>query len=182
MDFLSRMREKVDNVTKERENITEDENSLSSQDMINDARERRLQKENLMQCNECDFKSASKTLVIRHQQAVHMTIGYQCDQCEYMATTKGSLAEHKTAVHNTNKFQCNQCDHKEETEGNLMSHKESTHEKKGKYKSKRIQCEKCDKRFNKQETFKTHMKKIHNINVRSNENETQTVMNTQNIE
>ena len=95
---------------------------------------------------------------------------------------KGSFAEHKTAVHNTNKFQCNQCDHKEETEGNLMRHKESTHEKKGKYKSKRIQCEKCEKRFNKKETFKTHMKKIHNINVRSNENETQTVMNTQNIE
>ena len=66
-----------------------------------------------------------------------------------------------------------QCDYKDETEGGLKKHKESIHEKKPKYVSKRIQCNKCDKKFNKKETFKTHMKKIHNINLTGKENETQ---------
>ena len=175
MDFISRMRERANDVTKQKKNTEEDDNSLSSQEMINDARERRLHKEKVIQCDQCDYKSASKTLVMRHQKAAHFASDYSFDQCEYMARTKGSLASHKQTVHNTISFKCNQCDHKEKTEVNIKKHQESAHEKKGKskYVSKRIQCEKCEKKFNKSETFKTHMKKVHNMNLTSKENETQ---------
>ena len=41
----------------------------------------------------------------------------------------------------------------------------------------------CEKKFNKDETFKTHMKKFHNINLISKENETQiSLMNNLNTE
>ena len=170
-DFILRMRE-IENkkTTNENKDTTEDEGTLSSQEMIDDARERRLRNAKINQCEQCEFKSASKTLLIRHQQSVHEGNKYKCDQCEHIATTKGSLEMHKGTHHI---HQCNQCDYKDETKGGLTKHKESIHDNKSKYVSKRIQCENCEKKFNKRETFKIHMEKFHSINITRNKNETQ---------
>ena len=110
-----RMREKENNKdTNENIDTTEEVETLSSQEMINDARERRHQNVKTIQCEQCDFKSASKTLLMRHQHSVHEGNSYTCEQCEYKATTKENLEKH-IRIHQ--RYQCEQCDYKDETEG-----------------------------------------------------------------
>ena len=41
---------------------------------------------------------------------------------------------------------------------------------KNKYIRKRIKCEQCDKQFNKKETYKVHMRKVHNAIVAEDAN------------
>ena len=101
--------------------IYENKNVLSTQNMIYDARARSLQKVRENRCDECDFKSISKTLLKRHQKSCHKEVQYACDQCDYKATTKGSLAEHKQTYHKEVQYACDQCDYKVTTKAPLSN-------------------------------------------------------------
>ena len=49
----------------------ENEDPISTQEMISDARARRIQKNCMFKCDICDFKSTSKTLLKKHEIAIH---------------------------------------------------------------------------------------------------------------
>ena len=109
MDFIKRMREncekddknkeKKKNNENENENMNDsigneiftEDNSLSTQNMINDARERRLHKEKLFQCDNCDYKSGSRTLLEIHKQTLHDEYKYPYNQCDYKEKMKDNL-------------------------------------------------------------------------------------------
>ena len=155
--------------------------------MINDARERRIQKVTLFQCEECQFKSGSRTLLNRHKQAIHEGDKYSCNQCDFKAKIKENLKKRQSTVHEKRMYQCNQCDYKDASQGNVNKHTKSIHDpqenmiesnenlqKKKKYVPKRIQCSKCEKKFNKKETHETHVKTQHKettLNLNLNESE-----------
>ena len=98
MDFIRNMRNNNENSI---ENTTEKENEeninqtkenedpiLSTQEMISDARARRIQKNSIFKCDMCDFKSTSKTLLKNHKTAIHEEKQYPCNICEIQLQDK----------------------------------------------------------------------------------------------
>ena len=51
---------------------------ISTQEIIEEGRERLKYQEKVMTCERCDYKSSSKTLLTRHKQAVHQAKQYLC--------------------------------------------------------------------------------------------------------
>ena len=124
--------------------------------MIEDSRERRKEKVTEFLCDQCDYKSPSKTLLKRHVQTTHEAMKFNCDQCDYNTTTKHNLILHtkenhqnkiskgeqcdykspsKTLLnrhietkHEVTKFHCDQCNYKATTKNNLNSHTEENHQ------------------------------------------------------
>ena len=72
-----------------------------------------------------------------------------------MSTSETNMKTHMTTAH---KDQCTECEIKCTCKAKQKQHMQATHAT----HSIRIQCRLCDKKFNKQDTFKIHMKKIHN--------------------
>ena len=110
---------------------------------------------NEFQCDECEYKSGSKTLLHRHMQSTHA----RRNNSEEIIETTASLKIRK-------RFSCDICHFKATNENNLKIHLENIHqnEKYEKTRSKRIHCNMCDRKFNKQETFNNHMKISHQNN------------------
>ena len=50
-------------------------------------------------CDQCDFKSGSKTVLQKHKESVHEENRHRCDKCDYRATAKDEIKRHKEAVH-----------------------------------------------------------------------------------
>ena len=42
-------------------------------------------------CEECDFKSKTKTLLIRHKEMQHEAKTYKCEECDFKSKTKTLL-------------------------------------------------------------------------------------------
>merc|ERR1712096_97748 len=84
---------------------TEDNNEVySTQEMIFDARARRTTKTNTFHCENCEFKSSSKTLLNKHIESIHneekpvnssnrkeMRKRFICDKCNYKTTNEKTL-------------------------------------------------------------------------------------------
>ena len=146
IDFVRRMRENNQKETENKENdekrkneSIDDENIISTQNMISDARARRNQGEKTFQCEKCEYKSGSKTLLKRHIDSMHKKGDHPCKQCEQVMSSESILRKHIESSH-AQKKQIG---------------------KTSKYVKKRIQCNKCDKKFNKEENFKRHVKTHH---------------------
>ena len=141
-------------------NNANEESTISSQDMIADARARRSNNQKDFNCEQCEYKTKSKTLLHRHVESDHknkedkisskmiteriIRKRNKCDECEYKFTSENNLKKHMETAH---KNTCNQ-------RGN-------TKETKTQINSKRIKCNLCDKKFNKQETYNIHITKTH---------------------
>ena len=127
-------------------NDTDDEN-INTQEIIEDARERRALKirgETKFKCEQCEFVFTSKTLLKRHNKNAHIEVEEQ--QSQEMRL----------------RYTCDKCDFKTTSKTVLKAHKELHHEKKVKQMaSKRKECDICGKRFNKETTFNHHMKIVH---------------------
>ena len=88
--------------------------------MIEDSRERRLSKLSEFPCDQCGYKTPSKTLLKRYTESVHKV---SCEQCNYKSLSKSVLQRH---VENTHKFACDQCDYKSPSKALLKGHIELT--------------------------------------------------------
>ena len=127
---------------------TEIEVPLSTQEIIEDARERRRLKmngkEQSFKCDECIFTSTSINCMKKHKENTHnekdieMRPRFSCDKCSFKTTSEYVLQKH-TNMHHKN------------TKKNVIS--------------KRKTCEKCGKQFNKEDTFMKHMKTVHKTEV-----------------
>ena len=116
---------------------------ISTQEMIEDARARRQFNTQEFQCEKCDYKSGSKTLLKKHNTESHETTmrkRFSCESCPFKTTNESSLKIHTEATHNKTK-----------TKKVITS------------KSKRIHCNDCKKKFNKEETFKKHIENCQKI-------------------
>ena len=126
---------------------TNESEILNTQEMINDARERRSLaingKSKIMDCDQCEFETTSKTLLNKHLETTHqnqqaeqgqeMRKRHQCDKCGYRTTSKDVLIRHNETTHKANKAA----------------------------NSKRKVCNQCGKKFNKNSTFNNHMQQAH---------------------
>ena len=113
------------------------------------------------QCNQCAYKSHSKTFLKGHVQSVHEATNYNCGKCDYNTTTKENLTVHiKNAHQNAGGLEPVQIEI--EAEKKIMGKKS--------YVSKRIKCEFCQAKFNKKETHLSHMKEVHAGIPRNEEN------------
>ena len=185
IDFIKKVRfdrdtQKVIDVLEKENNESENNESetISTQEMIEDARERRRNNKNTFACKQCDYKSPSTTLLKKYIKSVHEEIQFHCAQCNYKAATKSNLIGHEKTVHEIAKFYCYQCNYTATTKTNLTEHVESNHKNmmnrevvnntdittKNTYISKRIKCKICVKKFNKEETYLKHMKQDHKEN------------------
>ena len=93
MDFIKKVR--FENEVKAQENAQENKGDqiLSTQEMIDDSRERRSTRLQEFTCDHCEYRSSSKTLLKRHGETYHKPV-YPCNQCDYTATTKDDLNNH----------------------------------------------------------------------------------------
>jgi len=56
--------------------------------------------EGLFQCDECKYKTKSKSHIKAHKISVHQKVKYNCDLCEYQATKEKYVNMHKIKIHN----------------------------------------------------------------------------------
>ena len=150
--------ENTNKIVNEIQNTEENDDPLiSTQEMIADARARRECTVKEFYCEQCEFKSSSKTLLNKHATINHkdkainslkMRKRFSCDNCEYKTTNENSLKAHVKTNHT-----------KENYQSKILVEK---------VKSKRIHCNICDKNFNKPDTFNKHMKSAHNEHKKPN--------------
>ena len=139
---------------------------ISTQEMIHDARERRKNGTTSFSCEQCNFMSSSKTLFQRHKnqnhkdkpietQASKMRKRFTCDECGFNAAMENILRKHKETNH-------------EPVLPKKVSNLKTTSTT-SKSKSKRINCSQCDKRFNKKETYQKHIATHHGKEIQKNQ-------------
>ena len=165
-DFLKEMRKKNEEkeLNKEKEVIencvSEEEPIPSTQDIIEDSRERRTLKEKgktHLECEMCPYKSQSKYIMKRHIKTRHEE-GNET-RVENKAEKEGTSTQDEVFKSNPGTGII-----EERAPSNTLENNEvvaSKEVKSNKYIPKRIACELCDKKFNKNDTFKKHMEKIH---------------------
>ena len=127
------------------ENDIMEEEPLSTQELIQDARERRSLKMNgkpeIMKCDQCQYTSGSNMLLKNHIEASHkeMRKRLACEVCAFKTTSEVVMKTHVKLNH-------------ERKQPNAQNN------------SKRKVCEICAKRFNKKATYEHHMKSAHSQN------------------
>ena len=95
MDFVRRVR--FENEVKANDDKEEEKNNIiSTQELIEDARERRISKKTHFECTVCDYSSPSATLLKKHEK-LHQkgTVDHNCAECEKQFSTKDTLIQHK---------------------------------------------------------------------------------------
>ena len=58
-----------------------------------------------LQCEKCDYQSASKHSLKLHTHSKHDGIGYACGDCGHQATRKQSLKSHMASKHGGTQLQ-----------------------------------------------------------------------------
>ena len=134
--------------------------NLSTQEFINDARERRnlktQGKSNIMECDQCEYKTSSTTFLNKHKETVHEGLHEQkCDQCEYKTSSTTLLNKHKESVHEglhqqqtqemRTRIKCDQCEFKTTSTIVLKTHTNIQHKGKVAATNKRQICDICKK-------------------------------------
>ena len=143
--------------------------------MIADAKARRETGSKEFNCEQCEYKSGSTTLLMRHKESVHMTNGnkgekqirkedsptqhtesvqrtvYQRDQCDYKSHSTTTLNSHKMSVHKKN---CDKGEKQGLKEDSPTQHKESVQETEH-------QCEQCEYKSQSTANLKIHMSSAH---------------------
>ena len=89
-------------------------------------------------CEECDFRTHQKSLLILHNKYKHEGMLYRCDICNFKTTYEHNLKTHKLALHCKANFQCPDCNFKATNRRYLTKHYLVTHAE------KEFKCEKCE--------------------------------------
>ena len=126
--------------------------SLSTQEFIEDARERRKQQKSVLSCEQCDLTSTSKTLLERHKKSNHEQ---KCEQCDFGAATKSMLERHMKSIHER---KCEQCDYTATSNTSLEMHMKSHHE---------FKCHVCKLIFSSKSKLQEHINTNHNEDLES---------------
>ena len=103
-----------------------DENIISTQKMIDEARERRKNK-GFIKCDKCEYKSGSKIIMDKHNQDNH-TNQTENNQDELKRNTKSKSTTKLINVKNKSKrIYCNMCDRKFNKNETYQNHIKTEH-------------------------------------------------------
>ena len=130
----------------------DEETSLSTQIMIEDARERRARGTKFIQCENCNYKTSSNYILQEHIRVEHKAIETEYEEVNNSPTV--TIRE---------RFQCEECQFKTTAKDVLEKHMKINHQKRAAKNNtrKRINCKQCPKYFYLEKTFKAHMRQIH---------------------
>ena len=126
-------------------------------------------------CQQCEYITAQKDHLRRHETIVHKLKFHVCDQCHYTDGCKSDLNDHKTAAHNERKcHECDQCEYSTPTSSRFIArsrfkeHMDRRHVNSIHMKINPFRCNKCPNTFanvsfketcypiHSNETFKTY--------------------------
>jgi len=109
-------------------------------------------------CEICDYKSSKKGTMNKHVESVHNGVKpYSCGFCDYKAAYKDHLRVHFEAVHQGVRYNCQQCDYTASTKGNLTKHVVNDH------KGVEYICEICDFKADNKNNLRLHLKSVEHI-------------------
>ena len=131
--------------------------------MIADSRARREKKVKQFKCQQCNYVSASTTLLMRHTKTDHEGT-YPCEQCDYESASSTLLMQHTQSVHKVDHgspYSCEQCEYESATPTLLKQHKQSVQniDHGGPYP-----CEQCDYVSVSPTLLKEHTQSVHKKN------------------
>ena len=133
------MLEKEVNLNDITHNQNEDD-TISSQDMVDDARARRQNKNAKFSCDNCEYSTRSVSLLKKHKNNIHKNEAQsipnqnnqervirkreKCDKCNFISTSIETMDKHTKTVHKQN---CDKCDFQSTSKDSLIAHTQSTH-------------------------------------------------------
>eukprot|EP00092_Neocalanus_flemingeri_P015563 GFUD01016846.1.p1 GENE.GFUD01016846.1~~GFUD01016846.1.p1 ORF type:complete len:518 (+),score=83.19 GFUD01016846.1:208-1761(+) len=97
----------------------------SNQQLRYHTSERHWKKEELLNCDQCEYVCIAKWRLTRHAETMHSSKTFNCDQCDYKAESKRKLKVHKDSAHTV--FTCFICQKEEKTRYLMESHFAVTH-------------------------------------------------------
>ena len=106
-------------------------------------------------CDQCDYVTFIKGLLVTHKQRKHEKWKYSCPQCDHKALKSSELENHIDAIHN-GKFTCEQCGLKAGSQKKLDYHINTVHTK-----DQKFSCEECNFFTYHKNNLHVHIKNIH---------------------
>lgn len=83
--------------------------------------------ENSVQCPQCDFTCASRTVLRQHARRHQPVQAHQCSKCTYSFSSKGALTAHERMHSEERPFKCDMCSFASKRLSNLLLHKKKCH-------------------------------------------------------
>merc|ERR1712226_397283 len=116
-----------------------------------------------LQCNRCEYATASKERMAQHVSSSHTKAGYsKCDQCSFTSSNKAYVMQHQKAVHNLSKdFKCEECERSFTQKSSLNLHMKAVHEA-----VKEFKCNECSYQTVVKTNLTQHINAVHN-NIKS---------------
>ena len=101
-------------------------------------RHRKLHEENMILCDQCEYKTTKAFRLRQHRDRLHDTTEHFCKSCDYKSNTRRQLYYHDRAVHRGLTYNCEVCGFKTARSGNLRQHQRRKHG------GERFQCVFCN--------------------------------------
>ena len=141
----------------------EDDDSLSTQELIIDARARKANRNRKLECVHCKFETWSKTLLTKHVERSH--------EQDIHSETESSLGsdivqDEPATVQVRDRKQCEDCGFRTTSDDVLTKHINIKHKNKpttAKNGSKRLPCGVCKKYFYKKTNLLEHRRTTHGV-------------------
>ena len=120
-----------------------------------------------LNCDECDYKTKSKTHLGLHFSKRHEGVVYACNLCTFNTSYIFNLDEHKIGVHSPKSINCGKCTYTTSNKRALKKHTINIHAE------KKVKCLKCEFTTGNNTSLKRHMKGVHSrdnaiTNIRDN--------------
>ena len=65
----------------------------------------------MFECEQCDYKSKTKSALIVHHNYLHNMVKHKCLNCGSQFSSKSNLRKHVESVHEGKKYPCDVCDY-----------------------------------------------------------------------
>ena len=60
----------------------------------------------MFECDQCDYKSKTKSALILHHNSLHNMVKQKCLNCGSQFSTKGNIMRHVGSMHEGKKYPC----------------------------------------------------------------------------
>ena len=137
----------------------EDDDSLSTQELIIDARARKANRNKKLECEHCEYKTWSKTMLTKHVERSHPH-----DREPEPSANREIVQDEPATVQVRERKHCEDCGFSTTSDDVLLKHINIKHKNKStitKKGSKRLPCGVCKKYFYKETNLFEHRRTIH---------------------
>ena len=116
---------------------------------------RKLHEENMILCDQCEYKTTRPFMLRKHKDTLHDTTEHDCKSCDFRSNNFTKLYYHNRAVHRGLSYNCESCGFKTARSGNLRQHQ---HRKHG---GERFNCAFCNFGDSERNRVILHEKRMH---------------------